>query len=201
MLIEIRMMFDLIYFHNVAENILGNTTLMEIIKPTGIALVEESMISIVLPTTALNTLTTERSLETAVKLILLPSNNPNTKVDIILSTHSVIMTTDASASTTAILIGVIGFMFVVMTLRGIFCLLIIILIQRRSKSLKKINNETSEKETSISWPREFDLKETDVNGEYEMIEDYMNTCKLTGTQEVDINLIKNQAYASIQQSS
>ena len=174
---------------------------MEIIKPTGIALVEESMKSIVLPITALNTLTTERSLETAVKLILLPSNNLNTEVDIILSIHSVIMTADASASTTAILIGVIGFMFVVIPLGGILNLLIIILIQRRSKSLKKNNKETTEKETSISLPLEFDLKETDANGEYEMIEDYMNTCKLTGTQEVDINLIKNQAYASIQQSS
>ena len=69
MVIEIRIMFDLIYFRNVAENILGDTTLMEITKPTGIALVEESMLSIVLSITALNTLITERSLETAVKQI------------------------------------------------------------------------------------------------------------------------------------
>ena len=173
---------------------------MEIIKPTEISLFEDSIKSTVLPTTA-NTLTTERSLtETAVKQTLLPSNNLNTEVDMIFSTHSVIMTTDASASTTAILIGVIGVMFVALTLGGIICLCIIF-IQRRSKSLTKNNKVTTEKESSNSLPREFEIQETDVNGEYEMIEDYMNMCKPTGCHEIDINVIKNQAYASVPQSS
>ena len=68
----------------------------------------------------------------------------------------------------------------------------VILIQRRKKSNICERNERS-RMTSIT--NESDQNETNVNREYESIEDYMNT---STPANVAIDLVPNQAYASVQ---
>ena len=96
----------------------------------------------------------------------------------------------------AILIGVIVVLFVVTTLGGITCVSIILVLRRR-KSLNT-NNTT---ESKRSTPEYYEIQETDVSREYESIEDYMNTSSTpmeSHENENNINLIQNQAYASLQ---
>ena len=127
---------------------------------------------------------------------LLPSTNQNTEVHDTFSTQPFITepTSTTTSFTIVILLGVIVVLFVVMTLGGTTCVCII-LIQRRRKSF--ITNVTSESRMS-ALPENYEIQETDLRREYESIEDYMNTPSTPmESHENDINLIKNQAYASI----
>ena len=93
-------------------------------------------------------------------------------------------------------------MFVVMTLGGITCLCII-LIQRRRKPDKKIYNEITERRLNVSpFSDNVEMNKTNVNKEYEIIENYINTSSNIPTKcrENDISLVQNQAYASVQHS-
>ena len=146
--------------------------------------------------TTLDALTEKSTPEREEMLTLLHSANElSTEVEQKLSTHSFFTTTSAtSVSTTAIFIGVIVVMFVAMVLGAITCLCMILFI-RRSKSDKKNNNGSTERKVNTS------LAETNVNREYESIEDYMNTSSLpTRYHEKDISFTQNQAYASIKHS-
>ena len=68
-----------------------------------------------------------------------------------------------------------------------------ILINRRINSNI---NEKRDKSSMKTITHELDQNETDVDREYESIEDCMNTSNTPA--EVDINLVQNQAYASVQ---
>ena len=174
------------------ESTLAETTLMKTITPTRSASFEQSTQSTPLQATALMTTVLERSSlsQLAVTPTLLPS--VNAEVNMTFSTHSLTMTT-TTESTIAILIGVIVVLFVVMTPGGMACVCII-LIQTRRKSFNT-NHNTNERRPS--FPENYEIKETDVNREYESIEDYMNTSgKPMECHENDINLIQNKAYAS-----
>ena len=142
--------------------------------------------------TTLDALTEKRTPTTDVRQTLLNSTAElSTEVEQKLSTHSFLTTTLAtSVSTTAIFIGVIVVMFVAMVLGALTCLCIILII-RRSKSEKKNMGRTERKvNTSIA--------ETNVNREYESIEDYINTSSIpTRCHEKDISFTPNRAYASI----
>ena len=78
-----------------------------------------------------------------------------------------------------------------------------LLIHRRRKSDKKINNERTERRLNVSsFSDNVEMNITNVNKEYEIIEHYMNTSSNIPTKcrENDISLIQNQAYASVQHS-
>ena len=105
------------------------------------------------------------------------------------STHSI--EDDTITTTTALLVGCIVVMFVMMVLGGILYMCGI-LIQRRKKSNICERNERSRK-TSIT--NESDQNETNVDREYESIEDYLNTSR---PANVAIDFVPNQAYASVQ---
>ena len=78
-----------------------------------------------------------------------------------------------------------------------------ILIQRRRKSDNKLNNERTERKLNVSsFSDNVQMNKTNVNKEYEIIEDYMNTSSNMPTKcrENDISLIQNQAYASVKHS-
>ena len=92
---------------------------------------------------------------------LLPSTNLNAEVDTI-STHSFIETTSTTTSpTTPILIAVIVVMFIVITPGGITCIFIILIQQRRIKSL----NTNGIAERRSSFPEMYEVKETNLNRE------------------------------------
>ena len=146
--------------------------------------------------TTLDSLTEKSTPITEVTLTLFHSTAElSTEVEQKLSTHSFLTTTSAaSVSTTAIFIGVIVVMFVAMVLGAITCLCIILII-RRSKSEKKNNKGRTERKVNTSFAG------TNVNREYESIEDYLNTsCVPTKCHEKDISFTQNKAYASIKHS-
>ena len=168
---------------------------MRATTPAKTTLFEQSTQSI--PLTAKIATVPDRNLSQSIATpTLLPSTNQSTEVHDTLSTQSFITETTSTTTsfTIVILLGVIVVLFVVMTLGGTTCVCII-LIQRRRKSLN--TNITTESRRS-TLPENYEIQETDVSREYESIEDYTYTSSTPiESHENDINLIKNQAYASI----
>ena len=167
---------------------------MRIMAPTTeTTLFEQSTQSTPLLITLTTALQSSRS-QSIITPTLLLSANLNTEVSNTFSTDSSIETTSTTTSfTTAILIGVIVVLFVVMALGGITCVGII-LIQKRKKAFNP--NNTTKRRTS--FPENVEVKETDVNREYERVEDYMNMSSTAmESHGNDISLVQNQAYASV----
>ena len=87
-----------------------------------------------------------------------------------------------------------------MTLGGITCHGII-LIQRRRNSDKKNNNKRNERRVNeLLFSENVEVNKTNVNRDYESIEDYMNTPTTNGRNN-KIPLFHNKAYAASVQHS